>query len=104
MDKEIPIYEIVMVSHCDNVDEYGLPDLGIIESVGFYYEYETAVQALHDNWCDIQDYRFYAAFIEKKFPGLYPQSRTRQFFRWDEEERGFFEAIEPDFMKYFEGP
>jgi len=101
-----PIYEIVMVQHCDNVDKYECPDLGIVETVGYYYEYETAVRALHENWADIQDCCFRAAFIEMKYPGLYPDvaPEQRQFFRWDNELEGFFEAEEPKFMEHFGGP
>ena len=94
-----PIYEIVMVQHCDNVDRYECPDLGIVESVGYYYEYETAVRALHENWGDINECGlFEGAWIEMKYPGLYPYSgrEGRQLFLWNEEHDGYFETEEPE--------
>lgn len=100
-----PIYDIVMIQHIDKVaigsngKELDSPDYGTIESLGFYYEYETAVRALHENWADINEAGLFSgAWIEMKFPGLYPYlgKEYRQFFIWDEERGGYFEAEEPE--------
>ena len=100
-----PIYDIVMIQYIDKKaigpsgKELDFPDFGIIESLGFYYEYETAVRALHENWADINECGLFAgAWIEMKFPGLYPYTgkEGRQFFKWDNEREGYFEAEEPE--------
>ena len=81
----------------------GWPDVGRMDDVGFYYEKETAIKALHENWCNIQDHCFNAAFLVQHEPGLYPMSskERRIYFIWDKEKQGFFEQPEPEIFKNF---
>lgn len=73
-----------------------------LNSMGFYYNLDDAVEVMHDNVCDIQETVFHAGFILCRFPGLYygagPDSRI--FFLWDEERKGFFEVDEPELFKH----
>ena len=71
MDNQ-PIYEIHMYEKPWVLDEKGFFDYGITEIVGFYYEKEIAIQAVEENWCDIQDQYAKAAMIKEVVPGLYP--------------------------------
>lgn len=100
-----PIYEIIMIQYTNkkaigsNGKELNFPEWGITESVGYYYEYETAVRALHENWGDINEGGlFEGAWIEMKYPGLYSYSgrEGRQLFLWSEERDGYFEIEEPE--------
>lgn len=109
MDGRQPIYRIFVFEkpNCEHLTPVGTPtgwpDTGKMDDVGFYYEKETAIQALHENWCDIQDHCFYAAFVIKHEPGLYPAatSQERIYFVWDDEKEGFFEAEEPEIFHHF---
>ena len=81
----------------------GWPDVGRMDDVGFYYEKEIAIKALHENWCNIQDHCFNAAFLVQHGPGLYPYTskERRIYFVWDKEKQGFFEQPEPEIFKDF---
>ena len=98
-----PIYRILLFSKIPTLDEHGWPDCGTQDDVGFYYEYETAVQAMHENWCDIHECMFMAGFILIHFPGVYESATKdhRTYFEWDEERGGFFEKEEPEFFEHF---
>ena len=104
-----PIYEIALFRHPDKellIKRDGMwvgsgyPDADM-DVMGYYYDLDTAVQAMHENWCDIQETIFKAGFILCRFPGLYNcvQKVTRLYFLWDEERQGFFEADEPEIFK-----
>ena len=103
-----PIFEIIVFKNPDkelvgkNGKPLGFPDTGSLDRVGFYYELDTAIQAMHENWCDIQETCYFAGFVLCKFPGLYQCSvrDMRIFFLWDEEKKGFFEAEEPEIFKH----
>lgn len=105
-----PIFEIVLFEHPNKELIYekdgrpapsGWPDADL-NNMGFYYELDTAVQAMHENWCDIQETCFHAGFILCRFPGLYVSCGPEQriYFVWDEHRGGFFEADEPDIFKH----
>ena len=104
--KPIPIFEIAVFEYPDKELIYyksegevhsGLPDTGCVSHMGFYYDLDTAIKAMNENWCDIQETIYYAGFILCHFPGLYYSSlpNSRMYFLWDEEKEGFFEAEEP---------
>ena len=104
---ENPIFEIVLFEKPNSEMMYdgkpsGFPDTGCIDHPGFYYELCTAIQAMNENWCDIQDHAFYAGFILCHFPGMYECATTEQrmYFIWDKEKQGFFQTEEPEIFKY----
>lgn len=66
---------------------------------GYYEEYETAVQALHENWCDMNEGIYGIALLEKYGPGISPWCEGRQWFRYDREIQGYIEMEEPEFIK-----
>ena len=105
-----PIFEIALFEHPDKEMIYhkngqdipsGFPDAPM-DTMGFYYELETAIQAMNENWCDIQETVFHAGFIFCKFPGLYQcaTQNARMYFLWDEEKKGFFQAEEPEIFHH----
>ena len=104
-----PIFEITLFEYPDKEMIYhkpksdvhsGWPDTGCVGCMGFYYELDTAIQAMNENWCDIQETCYYAGFIVCRFPGLYYAGTSRMYFLWDNEKEGFFEAKEPEIFKY----
>lgn len=87
-----PIFEILLFK---NVDEY--PNIGCEDHPGFYYELDTAIQAMNENWSDIQDHAFHSGLILCHFPGMYQCAvpDARMYFVWDKEKEGFFQQEEP---------
>ena len=106
-DGQQPIYQIYLLKEpakelmLNDGRSTGWPDTSG-ESVGFYYELESAIDALHHNVLDIQDGIYKAAFILCKFPGLYNSAsdNLRQYFVWDENKNGFWEADEPEIFDH----
>ena len=109
--KPIPIFEIVVFEYPNKELIYhkpkgdvnsGWPDTGGENHMGFYYDLDTAIRAMNENWCDIQEGCFYAGFILCRFPGLYQSviKEVRMYFLWDEEREGFFEAPEPKIFEH----
>lgn len=108
--KEVnPIYEITLLEHpCKEwvFEKDGrsissrLPEISD-NRMGFYYELDTAIRAMNENWADIQEFCFHAGFILCHFPGLYNETgpQGRIYFLWDEDRKGFFEAEEPELYK-----
>ena len=109
--KENPIFEIIlfekpnseMIYHKSTGDEKsGFPDTGCLDHMGFYYELDTAIHAMNENWCDIQETCYHAGFILCIFPGIYECAtpNARMYFLWDEEKQGFFQQEEPEIFKH----
>lgn len=107
----IPIFEIVLFEHPDKELIYhkpngdirsGYPDMGSENRMGFYYELETAIRAMNENWADIQETVFHAGFVLCRFPGLYSSviDEARIYFVWDEDRQGFFESPEPEIFRH----
>jgi hypothetical protein len=103
-----PIFEIMMLENTGDKElvyptgkPSGFPDTGITDTVGFYYELDKAIEALHCNTCDLRETVYDAAFILCRFPGLYNcvPSEGRMYFVWDKEKEGYFEAEEPELFK-----
>ena len=106
-----PIFEIMLFEYPNKEITYptskgnvcsGWPDTGCVANMGFYYELDTAIQAMNENWCDIQEMCYYAGFIICRFPGIYNSvgCEGRIYFFWDNERQGFFEAEEPEIFKH----
>lgn len=109
-ENQKPIFRIMLFTHPDKELMFikdgeeipsGWPDIDG-NDMGFYYELDTAIDAMHGNWLDIQETVFHAGFILCTFPGLYERSGkdARIYFLWDEEREGFFEAEEPEIFRH----
>lgn len=96
-----PIFEIILFENICNDPNY-FPDTGCEDRPGFYYELDTAIQAMNENWADIQDHAFKCGFIICRFPGLYNASfpKSRMYFEWNSKKEGFFQKKEPLAFKY----
>ena len=94
---EQPIYEVLVYSHPWHLDEHQFIDYGSEERVGFYYEKETAIKAIKENWCNLQDHYARAAAVREIKPGLYqyPPFSTYIYFLWNGELEKWEEAEVP---------
>ncbi len=103
MDKnQPPIYELIMLEKPITINDSGWPEYGHMESVGYYYEEETALKAVRQNWCDINDGGCYnAALIQKKYPGLYPIPSQEWYFVFDYDNLVYTETQIPKELKHF---
>jgi len=95
---DTPIYEIYVMSEPWHLDENRYPSAGTRERVGFYYEKETAIRAVEENWCDLQDHYAKAAEICKLVPGLYSvHSHTDyKYYLWNPDKERFEPAKKPE--------
>lgn len=111
-ENQNPIYIILMLSKPGNEEiiyntngahtPSGIPDYGHSDEVGFYYEIDTAITAITENWCDIQEHVYQAAFLLCRFPGLYDTTTTdkRMYFLWNKDEQKFIQQEEPVLFKH----
>lgn len=103
-----PIFVVFMIQNANkemvlkNGKASGMPDFGCRESVGFYYELDSAIQALETNSCDIRECVYDAGFVLCVFPGLYESAtqNQRMFFVWDDEKNGYVQSEEPSFFAH----
>lgn len=92
------IYEISVLRFPITITENGWPDYGHEEQVGYYFDKETAIKAVEENWADIQDNWAEAALIRPLREGLYPfyEAKDLLYFIWNKEEDRFVAAKLPD--------
>ena len=100
---EQPIYEVLVYSHPWTITDSGYLDFGSEERVVFYYEKETAIKAVTENWCDLQDHYARAAAIREVRPGLYqyPPFGAYMYFLWNSELKKWKAAETPDEVRDF---
>ena len=93
-----PIYEIYVYERPWALNKQGFFDYGIEERVGFYYEKETAIKAVEENWCDLQDHYANAAMVKEVIPGLYPHPPRSKcwYYIWNPYEEKFEPSEIPD--------
>ena len=92
MDKgSEPIYAIYMMEKPWHLDDTGWPNCGMREFTGFYHEKESAIRAVEENWCDLQDKRFRTAEIREIAPGLYPHPPQSKclYYEWNLQDECF---------------
>lgn len=74
-------------------------DIGACRCFGYKETYEEAVEALHENSCDMFETIYMYAIIEKLGPYIHPFPEMKQYFKYDFERDGFFEIDEPESTK-----
>ena len=90
---------ITVFEKIDPSEEY-LALFGDQRTWGYYKEREMAVQALHENWTDMQETLYSYALIEKIEEGISATANERQWFKWDVARQGFFEIEEPECVEH----
>ena len=81
------------------------PDFGSSRLVGWYGAYETAVSAVMENWCGIDEHCYDYALIEKIEEGFYrpANSSERWWFKYDHETNTYVPAEEPKEYEHYSG-
>ena len=65
-DHQRPIYEIFLIEYPNKEmigkdgKRLGWPDEGATANMGFYYDIDDAIEAMHTNRCDIQERVYHA--------------------------------------------
>ena len=91
-------YFITVMQKIDPSDDF-LMDHGAIRCWGFYSDFNTAVQALHENWADMYEFLYHYAVIEEYCEGLTSCNSgygfNRWWFKYSDEKQGYIEIEEP---------
>ena len=82
-------------------DELGWPKTGASRCWGFYRNKDTAIQALHENWTDMNETIYDYAVIEGYEEGIANLTGYQQWFKYDREKDGYFEIEKPEASKHF---
>lgn len=96
-------YYFITVFCRADIDNLGWPDTGGRRTWGFYLEKETAIQALHENWTDMEETIYEYAVIEGFNEGISHATGYQQWFKFDEEKSGYFEIDTPSEYEHFSG-
>ncbi len=84
-----------------SIDKLGWLDIGSQRTFGYKETFEMAKLALNENWCDMREYVYNFAIVEKIPSGIHPDVEEMWFFKWDENKKGFFEIPEPEEYNHF---
>lgn len=82
-----------------------LQDFGSSRLVGWYGAYETAVSAVMENWCGINEHCYDYALIEKIEEGLYKpaNSSERWWFKYNQVTDTYDPVEEPKEYEHYSG-
>ena len=89
------MYFITCFSKCEK-DDKGWFDGGVQRTFGFKETFEDAEYCLNNNVCDMYEYLYIYAVIEKMQPAIHPVVEEEIWYQWDDEKRGFFRIDKPD--------
>ena len=92
------IYLITVFDKCEPDARWGC-NLGDTRSVGWRPTLELAVETVETNMCDIWEYCYDYACIEELDYGLYPISRERWFYKYNQKTGRYEEIDEPVCVK-----
>lgn len=101
---------IFMIYLTDEIEPYVTKDGKIMDwsgcqlnFMGFYYDLDDAIDAMHYNAMDISEDIFTCGYITVGFQGVYNHAAdwyNRMFFKWNNDKEGFFEEEnEPKLMR-----
>jgi hypothetical protein len=86
---------------CFNTDEkYGV---GASRCFGYYEDFETADQAVRENWCDMYEYTYSYAVIEFIEAGIHSiaEKENRKTYKWDNTIKGYLPCEEPQEIEHY---
>lgn len=74
----------------------GFPEFGDSRVVGYYFDFDDAVNAVLENWGDIHEGCYNYAVVEKVEAGLYrpAASDDRLVFKWDHAHDTYYQMLE----------
>ena len=94
------MFFITCFSRCEK-ESLGWLNMGASRVFGYYETFEDAETSLNRNSCDMFEYLYTFAVVEKIGPGIHAEAEERWFFKWDEEKKGFFRIEEPEEFKHY---
>lgn len=88
------MYFITCMTRCEKVNGwfYG----GTTRCFGYRETLEDAEEALNENMCDMHEYLYEYAVVEKLGPYIHPYVEEEYWFKWDEDRGGFFRIEKPE--------
>lgn len=78
----------------------GFPTYGSTAFMGFYHDFNDAVESVIENACDINEHCYNYAVVEEILPGLYSYPRPRWFYKFNREKNEYEPIEEPKFMNH----
>ena len=84
-----------------DTDRCGWLETGAIRTFGYYTYFEYADEALRENYCDMYEYLYMYAVVEKIDSGIHPIAEERWFYKYDEEKNGFYPIEEPKEFEHY---
>lgn len=105
MNKISPIYTITTIEKLKPDDRYYCQQ-GDTRCVGFYYDMESAEEAVIENRCDIFECLYDYAVIEQTPQGVYGTSSSeykRWFYKYDHDNNKYVPIEEPECVKHIYG-
>ena len=95
-------YYFITVFEKLDIDNLGWPDYGSNRCWGFYTDKDTAFQAVHENWTDMEETIYHYALIEEYEEGIaHCNLFWRQGFEFDVDKNGYVEMDEPKGFEHF---
>lgn len=94
-DTRATIYTITCFARCE-LNEKGRLRLGAQRTFGYYTNRDDAIQAMHENWCDMFECLYTYAVVEAMREGIHCDVDEEIWFQWDDESKGFFEIPKPE--------
>lgn len=82
-------------------DKLGWIDMGAVRTFGYERTFEEAEESLNLNRCDMWEYLYDYAVVEKINYGIHPDCEERWFFKYNKEKDGFFRIEEPEEFKNY---
>ena len=66
---------------------------------GYFADYNECQTALRENWCDMHEFYYTYAVVEKISEGIHSHAKQIAWFCWDEERKGFYEREKPEWAE-----
>lgn len=89
------MYFITCFSKCE-LDEDGWFYGGATRTFGYRETLKEAEEALNNNICDMHEFVYEYAVVEKLGPYIHPEVEEEYWFQWNDEKRGFYRIEKPE--------
>lgn len=100
MSEPKAIYIVSVFERCEAAATWlSYPDLGTCENKGYFFDFDTADEAVRQNKCDICEECFNYAVITKVRPGLYPTAEIIQVYKYDRATCSYKQIVRPDILR-----
>ena len=89
------MYFITCMEMCTKDPFIGIFTGGDTRCFGYKETLEAAEKALNENMCDMHEYIYNYAVVEKLGPYIHPDVEEEYWFKWDHDKGGFFRIEKP---------